>query len=446
MPLLIGGATTSKAHTAVKIAPGFSQPVVHVLDASRAVPVVGSLISAEQKPGFVQTIRSEYDRIRAQHAGHQVKLISIAEARSRAPKPGYNDLPQPEFIGVRVLSPAASVRWGETPSSPDFRSALHAPHSAISVADLVPFIDWSPFFHTWELRGRYPGIFNHEKHGEEARKLFADAQKLLEQIASRKLLQPRGVYGLFPAHRVGDDVELYADESRRKVLTGFHFLRQQIEKPDGQPNYCLADFIAPKIHQPSTINHQHADHLGAFAVTTGHGLKELVEKFKADHDDYNAIMAEALADRLAEAFAEYLHKRVREEWGYGRNEQLSRDELIEEKYRGIRPAAGYPACPDHTEKRILWQLLDVEKNAGIQLTESCAMWPGSSVSGLYFAHPESKYFAVGKLGRDQLLDYHLRKGMTLQEVEKWLGPYLNYDPPKVASASPPAVCACGLSH
>jgi len=414
IPLLIGGATTSKAHTAVKIAPAFSQPVVHVLDASRAVPVVGSLISAEQKPAFIQAIRSEYERIRAQHAGQQMKLISIEDARKRAPKLTFGDLPHPDFIGVRVLSPVSPVRWGdpssvavlrrvETPSSPDFNSALRTPHSAISLSALVPFIDWSPFFHTWELRGRYPAILNHEKHGEEARKLFADAQKLLDEIVSKKLLQPRGVYGLFPANRVGDDVELYTDESRTKALTTFHFLRQQIEKPDGQPSYCLADFVAPR----SETQDPRPDYLGAFAVTSGHGLKELVEKFKKDHDDYNAIMAEALADRLAEAFAECLHKRAREEWGYGRNEKLSHED---------------------------------------QLTESCAMWPASSVSGLYFAHPESKYFAVGKLGRDQLLDYHLRKDMTLQEVERWLGPYLNYEPAKVAAASPPAVCACGLSH
>ncbi len=232
-------------------------------------------------------------------------------------------------------------------------------------------------------------------------------------------------------------MELYTDESRTKVLTTFHFLRQQIEKGDGTPNWCLADFIAPK---------GSPDFIGAFAVTSGHGLKELVEKFKADHDDYNAIMAEALADRLAEAFAEFLHKRAREEWGFGKVENLKPEDLIEEKYRGIRPAAGYPACPDHTEKGILWKLLDVEKNAGIKLTESFAMWPGSSVSGLYFAHPDSKYFAVGKLGRDQLLDYHLRKGMTLQEVERWLGPWLNYDPAKATAAGSQVACGCGQSH
>ncbi len=432
LPLLIGGATTSKAHTAVKIAPGYREPVVHVLDASRAVPVVGSLISAGQKPGFVEQIRGEYERVRAQHAGQHTKLVTLEDARARAPKLTYDDLPQPEFVGIRALSSEATT--------------LNTQHSArVTLSELVPLIDWTPFFHTWELRGVYPKILEHEKHGEEARKLFADAQTLLEKIIGEKLLSPRGVYGLFPAHRVGDDVQLYTDESRTGVLTTFHFLRQQIEKTDGTPNWCLADFIAPK-HSTSNIQHPTLnDHLGAFAVTSGHGLKELVEKFKADHDDYNAILAEALADRLAEAFAEFLHRRVREEWGYGRNEKLSNADLVGEKYRGIRPAAGYPACPDHTEKGILWKLLDVEKHTGIKLTESFAMWPGSSVSGLYFAHPESRYFAVGKLGRDQILDYHLRKGLTLQEVERWLGPWLNYEPPTQA-ASATAPCACGVRH
>ena len=418
LPLLIGGATTSKAHTAVKIAPAYREPVVHVLDASRAVPVVGSLISAGQKPGFVEQVREDYERVRAQHAGQRAKLVTLEAARANAPKLEFDDLPKPEFIGTRVLSL-------------DLKSE-------VGLADLVPLIDWTPFFHTWELRGVYPKILQHEKHGEEARKLFADAQKLLGQIVSERLLRPRAVYGLFPANRIGDDVEVYTDESRAKVLTSFHFLRQQIEKTDGTPNWCLADFVAPK---HSTFN----DHLGAFAVTSGHGLKDLVEKFKADHDDYNAIMAEALADRLAEAFAEFLHQRVRQEWGYGKNETFSTEDLIGEKYRGIRPAAGYPGCPDHTEKGILWRLLEVEKNTGIKLTESFAMWPGSSVSGLYFAHPASKYFAVGKLGRDQLLDYHRRKGLTLQEAERWLGPWLNYDPKPVAAGSPVA-CSCGFPH
>ena len=408
LPLLIGGATTSKAHTAVKIAPNFNQPVVHVLDASRAVPVASNLISAVHKSKFAAQIREEYDRVRATHSSQTAKLLSLEAACKNAPKLKFDDLAKPEFIGAKTIEPA--------------------------LAELVKFIDWSPFFHTWELRGVYPKILQHEKHGEEARKLFADAQKLLDEIVSKKLIQPKAVYGFFPANRIGDDVELYTDESRSKVLTMFHFLRQQIEKGDGTPNWCLADFIAPT---------GSPDFIGGFAVTSGHNLKELVEKFKTEHDDYNAIMAEALADRLAEAFAEFLHKRVREEWGFGKVENLKPVDLIEEKYRGIRPAAGYPACPDHTEKEILWQLLDVEKNAGIKLTESFAMWPGSSVSGLYFAHPDSKYFAVGKLGRDQLLDYHLRKGMTLQEVEKWLGPWLNYDPAKNVSS---VFCACGIPH
>jgi len=393
LPLLIGGATTSKAHTAVKIAPNFNQPVVHVLDASRAVPVASSLISLEHKPKFAARIREEYDRVRATHSSQTAKLLSLEAARKNAPKLKFDDLAKPEFTGVKTIEP--------------------------ELAELVKFIDWSPFFHTWELRGVYPKILQHEKHGEEARKLFADAQKLLEEIVSKKLIRPKAVYGFFPANRIGDDVELYTDESRSKVLTTFHFLRQQIEKGDGTPNWCLADFIAPK---------GSPDFIGGFAVTSGHKLKELVEKFKADHDDYNAIMAEALADRLAEAFAEFLHKRVREEWGFGKVENLKPEDLIEEKYRGIRPAAGYPACPDHTEKGILWQLLDVEKNAGIKLTESFAMWPGSSVSGLYFAHPDSKYFAVGKLGKDQVQDLARRKNKSVSEMERWLGPWLNYNP------------------
>jgi 5-methyltetrahydrofolate--homocysteine methyltransferase len=429
LPLLIGGATTSKAHTAVKIAPSYTEPVVHVLDASRAVPVVSNLISAEHKPKFANDIREEYNRVRSHHAGQHQKLVSLEEARAKAPHLKFDDLAKPEFTGIRALSPRNTQN-----------------ETRVTLSDLVPLIDWSPFFHTWELRGRYPAILNHEKHGEEARKLFADAQELLQTMVSKKLIEPRGVYGLFPANRVGDDVELYTDESRNKVLTTFHFLRQQIEKTDGTPNWCLADFIAPATRNTEHATRGFPDYLGAFAVTSGHGLKDLVEKYKKDNDDYNAIMAEALADRLAEAFAEFLHKRVREDWGYGKTENLAPEDLIEEKYRGIRPAAGYPACPDHTEKQTLWQLLDVEKNAGIQITESFAMWPGSSVSGLYFAHPESKYFAVGKLGRDQLLDYHLRKGMTLQEAERWLGPYLNYEPAKFAAGETPIRCACGLAH
>jgi 5-methyltetrahydrofolate--homocysteine methyltransferase len=365
----------------------------------------------------VQQLRHDYDRARSAHAGQQAKLVSLEEARRLAPKFDWNhiDIPQPEFLGSRKLDD-------------------------VPLRELVPFIDWSPFFHTWELRGRYPSILQHEKHGEEARKLFADAQALLEKMVGDKLIVARAVYGFYPANAIGEDVELYTDQTRQKVLTKFHFLRQQVEKTDGSPNRSLADFIAPR----STGL---PDHIGAFAVTSGIGLDELVKKFKAEHDDYNAIMAEALADRLAEAFAEYLHKRVRDEWGFGESENLRTEDLIEEKYRGIRPAAGYPACPDHTEKGTLWQLLGAEKKTGIKLTESYAMWPGSSVSGLYFAHPESRYFAVGKLGRDQVIDYHVRKGMPLAEVERWLGPYLNYNPAEQNfPANARVACACGLPH
>jgi 5-methyltetrahydrofolate--homocysteine methyltransferase len=445
LPLLIGGATTSKAHTAVKIAPGYGQPVVHVLDASRAVPVVSHLISQEHRPKFAAQIREEYDRVRSQHAGQKAKLLTLEQARANAPKFEFDDLPRPDFTGVRVLcsnsTVGADVR-GLAPSGKESDSDSSRRRLQVSLAELVPLIDWTPFFHTWELRGVYPKILQHEQHGEEARKLLADAQELLGKIVAGKWIQPRGVYGFFPANRVGDDVELYPDESRSKVLATFHFLRQQMEKGDGTPNWCLADFIAPK-HRTANIEQPTSnDHIGAFAVTSGHGLRELVERFKADHDDYNAIMAEALADRLAEAFAEFLHQRAREEWGYGKAEKLSAGDLIAEKYRGIRPAAGYPASPDHTEKGILWKLLDVERNTGMKLTESFAMWPGSSVSGLYFAHPDSKYFAVGKLGRDQVLDYHVRKGMTLAEVERWLGPYLNYDPARSSASR----CGCGQLH
>ena len=417
VPLLIGGATTSRAHTAVKVAQHYSEPVVHVLDASRAVPVTSSLLSKDGKAAFVKQLRADYEKLRAQHAGSAVKLLSLEAARANAPKLKYDDVPKPEFTGVRTLSSGAF-----NPGKCDCGSSHgHAGAFSVSIEELVPFIDWTLFFHTWELRGVYPKILQHEKHGEEATKLFADAQKMLAEFVANKSLKLQAVYGLFPANAVGDDVEVYTNGSRKHLRTKFHFLRQQIEKGDGTPNWCLADFIAPK----ATAQ---ADHIGAFAVTSGHGLKEIVEKFKAKHDDYNAILAEAIADRLAEAFAEYLHKRVRDEWGFGRLEKLTTTDLIEEKYRGIRPAAGYPSCPDHTEKAILWDLLDAEKHTGIKLTESFAMWPGSSVSGLYFAHPESKYFAVGKLGKDQLEDYAQRKGFTVAAAEKWLSPWLNYNP------------------
>jgi 5-methyltetrahydrofolate--homocysteine methyltransferase len=398
LPLLVGGATTSRAHTAVKIAPQYSQPVVHVLDASRAVPVTTSLLSEDGKAAFVAQHRADYEALRQAHAAPCVQTVSLEIARRRRTLINWRteDLPAPAFTGVRVLE--------------DF-----------SLPTLRQYIDWTPFFHAWELKGVYPRILEDEKQGEQARQLFTEANALLDRIINEKLLTARGVYGFFPASAVGDDVELYTDESRSTELERFHFLRQQANREGSEPCRSLADFIAPK---DSGLH----DHIGAFAVTTGIGLKELCDQFRAQHDDYNAIMAEALADRLAEAFAECLHKQVRDEWGYGLAEGLSPAELIQEKYRGIRPAAGYPACPDHTEKGILWRLLDVQAKTGMQITESYAMWPGSSVSGLYFAHPESRYFSLGKIDRQQAADYAQRKGMTVAEVERWLGPNLNYDP------------------
>jgi len=291
----------------------------------------------------------------------------------------------------------------------------------IPLETLIDFIDWSPFFHTWELRGRYPAILEDAVVGTQARELFSDAQKLLRQIITEKSLTARGVYGFWPANSSGDDVEIYRDEDRREVIATFHFLRQQMLKPAGQANYCLADFVAPK-------ESGRPDYLGGFAVTGGIGADELAKHFQAEHDDYNAILTKALADRLAEAFAEYLHREARMAWGYGADEHLTNEELIRERYRGIRPAPGYPASPDHVEKRTLFHLLDAEKKAGIHLTESYAMHPGASVSGLYFSHPDSRYFAVGKIERDQAADYAVRKGDPLGEVEKWLSPNLNYDP------------------
>jgi 5-methyltetrahydrofolate--homocysteine methyltransferase len=402
LPLLIGGATTSRAHTAIKIAPHYSEPVVHVLDASRAVPVTTSLLSQDTRGEFISKHRAEYEQVRKAHSAPQRKLLPFGAAcANRTPITWRTeDVPTPEFTGVRVLD--------------DF-----------PLATLRDFIDWSPFFHTWELPGVYPKILEHEKVGEQARQLFAEANVLLDRIIAEKLLTARGVYGLFPANATGEDVELYTDQGRTTVLDKLHFLRQQAAKESGGPSRSLVDFVAPK----STGL---ADHVGAFAVTSGIGLKELCDSFRAKHDDYNAIMAEAIADRLAEAFAEYLHKRVRDEWGYGRAENLSPEDIIREKYRGIRPAPGYPASPDHTEKGTIWRLLDVEKNTGMRITESYAMWPGSSVSGLYFAHPEAIYFGLGKIERDQVADYQARKGITLQEAERWLGPNLNYDPAAAA--------------
>jgi len=398
LPLLIGGATTSRAHTAIKIAPHYSQPVVHVLDASRAVPVTTSLLSEESKVQFVAQHKAEYEALRKAHAAPHVKAVPIAEARARRTPITWKaeDIAVPGSTGVRVLK--------------DF-----------PLATLREFIDWSPLFHTWELKGVYPKILDDRAQGEQARQIFAEANALLDRIVEERLLTARAVYGLFAANATGDDVELYANGKRAEVLEQFHFLRQQANREGSEPCRSLADFVAPK-------ETGLCDFIGAFAVTSGIGLRELVESFKARHDDYNAIMAEALADRLAEAFAECLHKRVREEWGYGWGEELSNGELIQEKYRGIRPAPGYPACPDHTEKGTIWRLLDVKKNVEIELTESFAMWPGSSVSGFYFAHPQSRYFQLGRIDRDQVEDYARRKGMSMAEAERWLGPNLNYEP------------------
>ncbi len=398
LPLLIGGATTSRAHTAVKIAPHYSEPVVHVLDASRAVPVTTSLLSDDGKVAFVVQHRADYEKLRKAHSAPRLTVVSLETARKRRTPIEWRaaDLAVPSFTGVRVLD-------------------------NFSLATLREFIDWTPFFHTWELKGVYPRIFEHPEYGAQARQIFTEGNALLDTIIEKNLITARAVYGLFPANAVGDDVELYTDASRENILERFHFLRQQSNKEGSEPCRSLADFIAPK-------ETGLPDSIGAFAVTSGIGLKELCDRFKAENDDYNAIMAEALADRLAEAFAECLHKQVRCEWGYGRAEGLSNEDLIHEKYRGIRPAAGYPACPDHTEKGPLWRLLDVQANTGMLITESYAMWPGSSVSGLYFAHPESRYFSLGKIDRDQVADYSERKGMSVAEIERWLGQNLNYDP------------------
>jgi 5-methyltetrahydrofolate--homocysteine methyltransferase len=398
LPLLIGGATTTRAHTAIKIAPHYSEPVVHVLDASRAVPVTTSLLSDDGKDAFVVRHRAEYEAVRKAHSTPRQSVVSLKTARTRRTPIEWRveDLPKPAFTGVRVLD-------------------------NFPLATLRDFIDWTPFFHTWGLKGIYPRILEHDEHGAQARQIFTEGNALLDRIIQENLITARGVYGLFPANAVGDDVELYTDTTRGKVLERFHFLRQQSNREGSEPCRSLVDFIAPK-------ETGLPDHIGAFAVTSGIGQKELSERFRAENDDYNAIMAEAIADRLAEAFAECLHKRVRDEWGYGCGEGLSNADLIQEKYRGIRPAPGYPACPDHTEKGTIWQLLDVQANTGIQITESFAMWPGSSISGLYFAHPESRYFSLGKIDRDQVADYHERKGMSVTEVERWLGPNLNYDP------------------
>jgi 5-methyltetrahydrofolate--homocysteine methyltransferase len=412
LPLLIGGATTSRAHTAVKIAPHYHASTVHVLDASRAVGVVNALLNEQLKSDFDKQTREDYERLRREHAAKtdRKKLVTLKQARANRTPIDWSSYvpPKPEVLGVRIYGP------GE---------------KSIAVRNLIEYIDWSPFFHAWELRGRYPAIFDDPKVGKEARELFKDAQELLEHIAAKDLLVPRGVYAFWPANAIGDDVHVYADEVRTEKIAAFYFLRQQMQKPSGQFNHCLADYVAPKssaslrLAASANASETHAllqDYLGGFAVSI-HGADELAEEFKRQHDDYSAIMTKALADRLAEAFAEYLHKHARIAWGFGGAEQLSNADLIREKYRGIRPAAGYPACPDHAEKRTLFDLLDAENNTGIRLTESFAMHPGASVSGLYFSHPDSKYFGVGQIGRDQVVDYATRRGEAVSAVEKRLG-------------------------
>jgi 5-methyltetrahydrofolate--homocysteine methyltransferase len=441
LPLLIGGATTSRAHTAVKIAPHYRASTVHVLDASRAVGVVNALLNEQLKSDFDRKTREDYERLRQEHAAKTEgkKLLALEQARANRTPIDWSCYvpPQPEFLGVRVY--ASEKFFGER-AEKGTRGACAPKKVAIALSDLVAYIDWSPFFHAWELRGRYPAIFDDPRIGKEARELFNDAQELLERIAVKNLLIPRGAYAFWPANAVGDDIRVYADDARTEKIATFYFLRQQMQKPPGQFNHCLADYVAPISNRqstPPTSGREHAktfdarnrrliDYLGGFAVSI-HGADEVAEEFKRQHDDYSAIMSKALADRLAEAFAEYLHKEARIAWRFGRNEQLSNADLIREKYRGIRPAAGYPACPDHAEKRTLFDLLDAENNAGIRLTESFAMHPGASVSGLYFSHPQAKYFGVGQIGRDQVTDCATRRGESVAGIEKRLAPNLGYN-------------------
>jgi 5-methyltetrahydrofolate--homocysteine methyltransferase len=399
-PLLIGGATTSRTHTAVKIAPAYSGPVIHVLDASRAVGVAGALVDDARRDGYAAEVRKQYDEVRRDRAGRQAKerYLTIAEARANRVPIDWATVspPQPSFLGLRTFD-------------------------AYPLAELVERIDWTPFFATWELRGAFPAILDDATVGAAARDLYDDARRLLDRLVTDERLRAAGVVGFWPANADTDDIVVWRDDDRHEPLATFRTLRQQMAKSDGRENVALADFVAP-------VSSGLADHVGAFAVTAGHGLDGpdgIVAEFTAAHDDYSAILAKALADRLAEAFAERLHERVRRElWGYAPNEELTNVELIAERYQGIRPAPGYPACPDHTEKRTLFELLEAEERTGIQLTESCAMLPGASVSGYYLWNPASHYFGVGRIDRDQLEDYAARKGVPLAEAERWLAPNL----------------------
>jgi 5-methyltetrahydrofolate--homocysteine methyltransferase len=405
IPLLIGGATTSRAHTAVKISPRRTGPVVWVKDASRSVPVAAALLDDKQRPALLEATEKDYASLRERHAQKSERpMLTLEKARAnRTPIEWAGYTPPVPAIGTRVR---------------EFQD--------YDLAELREYIDWQPFFNAWEMKGRFPDILNNPVSGETARKLYDDAQEMLDTLIKEKWLTANGVIGFFPANAVGsgfgEDIEVYTDETRTEVLTTLHNLRQQGEHRNGIPNRSLGDYIAPKATGLR-------DYVGAFAVTTGLGSSEKIVEFKAAHDDYSAILLESLADRLAEAFAERMHQRVRMEfWGFQPDEQLDNEALIGEKYAGIRPAPGYPACPEHTEKLTLWELMDVKKRTGIELTESMAMWPGAAVSGWYFSHPESQYFVVGRMAQDQVADYAKRKGWTLAEAERWLGPNLGYNP------------------
>ena len=428
IPLLLGGATTSRAHTAVKVAPQYSGPVVWVKDASRSVPTVASLISDERRPALLASVAADYASLRERHGAKRTDrpLRTYAEAKAHASPLTWDEQHRPVRPRM-LLQQARDVHTSEQPGPSTgpghVVGSFTRTFDDYDLDELRGYIDWSPFFGAWEMRGRFPDLLHNPATSAAARKLYEDAQRMLDRLTREKWLRAAGTFGLFPANRVGsDDLEVYTDESRATVRATLHHLRQQGQHREGIPNRSLADFVAPK-------ETGLADYVGAFAVTAGHGSAERVAAFKADLDDYGAILLESLADRLAEAFAERLHQRVRREfWGYAPDEHLTGDDLLAERYRGIRPAPGYPACPDHTEKALLWDLLDVEAEVGISLTESMAMWPGAAVSGWYFAHPQSQYFVVGRLGRDQVSEYATRKGWTLREAERWLAPNLDYIP------------------
>jgi len=400
--LLVGGATTSRAHTAVKVDPKYDGPVVWVKDASRSVPVASSLLHSERRGPLLDDVKADYDSIRERHAAkhNDRKMLKIADARANRTAVDWSGYEPPQ--------PASDERVTVLEDYP--------------LEELRDYIDWQPFFNAWEMKGRFPDILNNPSSGETARKLYDDAQDMLDKIVAEKWLRANAVLGFFPANAVGDDIEVYTDDSRAEVAVTLHHLRQQGEHRDGVPHRALSDFVAP---QDTGL----ADHVGGFAVTAGLGSQAKAQEFKEALDDYSAILLESLADRLAEAFAERLHERVRTElWGYAPEEKLDNRALLKEEYDGIRPAPGYPACPDHTEKATLWDLLDVEANTGISLTESMAMWPGAAVSGWYFSHPQSQYFVVGRVAKDQVEDYAERKGWSLAEAERWLSPNLGYEP------------------